>query len=59
MLDSMAASVREFGDLLEALGDALRDGVISREEADRITKQGQEVLEAVMKVMKMAGKEAE
>ena len=59
MLDGMAASVREFGDLLEALGDALRDGVISREEADRITKQGQEVLEAVMKVMKMAGKEAE
>ena len=59
MLDGMAASVREFGDLLETLGDALRDGVISRVEADKITKKGQDVLEAVMKVMKMAGKEAE
>lgn len=59
MLDSMAASVREFGDLLAALGDALRDGVISRVEADRITKEGHEALEAVMKVISLARKEAE
>lgn len=59
LLLGMAESVREFGNLIEALGDALRDGVISRVEADRIVREGYEALEAIMKVLSLARKEAE
>ena len=59
MPDSMAASVRQFGYLLPALGDALRNGVISRMEAGRITKEDHEALEAVMESIPPTRKEAE
>ena len=49
----MAQSVTQFGELLAALGDAIRDGVISENEARRINKEGHEVLEAVLQVLKI------
>lgn len=50
----LAETVREFGEFLTTLGQALEDGVISRAEARQISKGGHEVLSAVLQVLKLA-----
>lgn len=46
------AAVREFGELMAAVGDALDDGRITPEERQRITREGYEALQSIMALVK-------
>lgn len=41
-------AVREFGELMAAVGDALADGTINRAERKRIRNEGYQALQAIM-----------
>lgn len=49
--DAMEA-VRQFGELIAAVGDAIADGRISREERKRISHEGYEAMQAIMTLIK-------
>jgi len=46
------AAVREFGELMAAVGAALDDGHISPDERRRITREGYDALQAIMTLLK-------
>lgn len=46
------AAVREFGELMAAVGAALEDGHINPDEQRRITREGYEALQAIMTLLK-------
>lgn len=48
-------AVEEFGHLMAEVGADLADGKISREECDRITKEGQDAVTAIMSLLQLVG----
>lgn len=50
----LADTVKDFGDLMATMGEALADGRITQDEARRIARDGHEVMDAVMAVIRMA-----
>lgn len=46
------AAVREIGELMAAVGAALEDGRISKDERRRITREGYEAMQAIMTLLK-------
>lgn len=48
-------SVKEFGELMGEVGAGLASGDLSRDECDRITKEGQESITAIMGLLKLVG----
>ncbi len=48
-------SVKEFGELMAEVGSGLASGDLSRDECDRITKEGQEAVTAIMGLLKLVG----
>jgi hypothetical protein len=46
------AAVREFGELMAAVGSALDDGRIGRDERRRIVREGYEALQAIMTLLR-------
>lgn len=53
-LECMRA-VKEFGELMAELGASLGDGKLSREECERIDREGQEAVTAIMGLLKRVG----
>lgn len=50
----LVESIREFGEFAGQTARALEDGSVSSTEAERIGKEGQEALTAILAVMEMA-----
>ncbi len=50
----LADTVKDFGELVATLGEALADGHISHDEAQRIARDGHDVMDAVMTIIRMA-----
>ena len=50
----LADTVKEFGELMATMGDALADGRITQAEARRIARDGHDVMDAVMAVIRLA-----
>ena len=48
-------AVEEFGQLMAEVGADLADGKLSRDECDRITKEGQEAVTAIMSLLQVTG----
>lgn len=48
-------SVKEFGELMAEVGGGLASGDLSRDECDRITKEGQEAVTAIMGLLQLVG----
>lgn len=51
---SLVASVREFGDFAAQVAQSLDDGVLSREELDRIDADGLDAVSAILQVIRRA-----
>ncbi len=56
LVDSLLASVKEFGDFAAEAGQGIADGVLASEEYLRICKEGQEAMSAILQVMELARK---
>jgi len=54
LVSTLAASIKEFGDFASEAAADIADGDLSREKLDRITKEGQEAVEAVLAMMRLA-----
>ncbi len=54
---SALKAVVEFGNLMNALEEALEDGVITEKEKQRINKEGREVIQAVLALLFLDGVE--
>lgn len=54
LVQSLAASIREFGEFAAETAQNISDGDLPRDQLDRITKEGQEAVEAILRMMKMA-----
>lgn len=52
-------TVKEFGDLMSAMGEALADGRIEQAEARRIARDGHDVMAAVVAVIRLAERAAD
>ena len=48
-------AVEEFGELMAEVGGGLASGDLSRDECDRITREGQDAVTAVMCLLKLVG----
>ncbi len=55
LTEQVLRSVKEFGDLMSQCAEALADGRITGEERDRITREGHEVLTAVVTLLQVVG----
>ena len=51
---SVVDSIREFGEFASEVSRSLEDGVITSDELARISKEGQEALSAILRVMRLA-----
>jgi hypothetical protein len=51
---ALAASVREFGEFMQETSMSISDGQIPRDQLDRINKEGQEAIEAIFAMLKLA-----
>lgn len=51
---TLAASVREFGEFMAETAASIADGRIPRDQLDRIQKEGQEAVEAILTMMRLA-----
>lgn len=56
---SLLESIREFGEFASEVGKSLEDGTITPEELARISKEGQEALAAILRVMTLAREKQE
>ena len=54
LLASLAASIKEFGEFASETAKHIADGDLPRDQLDRITKEGQEAVEAILAMMKLA-----
>ncbi len=54
LVQSLARSIKEFGDFAAEAAESIADGDLPREQLDRITKEGQEAVEAIMAMMRLA-----
>ena len=54
LVQSLASSIREFGEFAAETAASIADGDVPRGQLDRITKEGQEAVEAIMAMMKLA-----
>ena len=54
LVSSLAASIREFGEFAAEAAADIADGDLPRVQLDRITKEGQEAVEAIMAMMRLA-----
>lgn len=54
LVQSLAASIKEFGEFAAEAAHDIADGDLPREQLDRINKEGQEAVEAIMSMMKLA-----
>ena len=52
-------TVKEFGDLMSTMGEALADGRIEQAEARRIARDGHDVMAAVVAVIRLAERAAD
>ena len=55
----LAEAVKDFGELMSTMGEALADGRIEHFEARRIARDGHDVMAAVMAVIRMAERAAD
>lgn len=55
----LAETVKEFGELMATMGEALADGRIEHAEARRIARDGHDVMAAVMAVIRLAEQAAD
>lgn len=55
----LAGVVRNFGELMATMGEALADGRIEQHEARRIARDGHDVMAAVMAVIRLAERAAD
>lgn len=51
---TLASSVREFGEFLQETAASISDGQIPRDQMDRIQKEGQEAVEAILTMTRLA-----
>jgi hypothetical protein len=51
---TLAASVKEFGEFMSETAASIADGRIPLEQLDRINKEGQEAIEAIFAMLKLA-----
>jgi hypothetical protein len=51
---TLAASVREFGEFMQETALSISDGRIPLDQLDRINKEGQEAIEAICAMLKLA-----
>lgn len=51
---SLAKSILEFGEFASEAAASITSGAISRDQMDRINKEGQEAVEAIMSMIKLA-----
>lgn len=51
---SLISSVKEFGEFVGEFANHLADGIIDKGEIERINKEGQEALNAIMQLMQLA-----
>ena len=54
LVQTLAASIKEFGEFAAETAQNISDGDLPREQLDRITKEGQEAVEAILGMMKLA-----
>ncbi len=54
LVQALAASIKEFGEFAAEAASGIADGRVARDELDRILKEGQESMEAIMAMMKLA-----
>jgi hypothetical protein len=51
---TLAASVKEFGEFMQETAAGIADGRIPLDQLDRINKEGQEAIEAIFAMLKLA-----
>lgn len=54
LVQTLAASVREFGEFATETAQSISDGDIPKDQLDRIIKEGNEAVEAIMAMLKLA-----
>lgn len=54
LVQALSASIKESGEFFAETAQHISDGDIPRDQLDRITKEGQEALEAIMAMMRLA-----
>ena len=54
LVRGLAVSVKEFGEFAAETAADIEDGDIPRDQLDRITREGQEAVEAILSMMKLA-----
>ena len=54
LMQSLARSIKEFGEFASETALHVADGDVPRDQLDKITKEGQEAIEAIMAMMKLA-----
>lgn len=56
LIDALCKSAQEFGEYAAETAKDIADGVLPRDQFERIQKEGQEALSAILKVMELARK---
>jgi hypothetical protein len=51
---TLAASVKEFSEFMQETAASISDGLIPRDQLDRINKEGMEAVETIMAMLKLA-----
>lgn len=54
LAEALAASAKEYAEFMQETAVSISDGRIPRDQLDRITKEGQEAVEAILAMMKLA-----
>ena len=56
LVDSLLACVREFGEFAAEVSTDIADGKLPRQQFDRILREGQEAMSAILQMMELARK---